>query len=152
MSDLSGTEKSIGGDNDQPTSPLILKPAREAGKVNSGGYNLESSLGWTKKRFVEFEKHIKTEVTDRLDLKLQDVFQSPEACRSGRNYSINCGIKNRYENSRTDKTRHTHRKKKRHMRKRTTHHPENNTFDAKSVFWDQLVCRIFVAYTFPTPA
>ncbi|KIM34708.1 hypothetical protein M413DRAFT_14940 [Hebeloma cylindrosporum] len=55
LSDLSGTEKSIGGDNDQPTSPLILKPAREAGKVNSGGYNLESSLGWTKKRFVEFE-------------------------------------------------------------------------------------------------
>ena len=54
-SNLSDTEKSTDGDNDQSILLLIPKPAGEAGKANSGSYNLERSLGWTKRRYEEFE-------------------------------------------------------------------------------------------------
>ena len=47
-SNLSDTEKSVDGDNDQSISLLIRK-------VNGGGYDFESSLGWTKRRYEEFE-------------------------------------------------------------------------------------------------
>ena len=55
LSDLSDTEESIDGDKGPSILPLIPKPGGEAGKVNSGGYNLESALGWTKKRYDEFD-------------------------------------------------------------------------------------------------
>lgn len=51
LSDISDAEE----DEDSPSSSkLIPKPGGEAGKVNSGGYNLENALGWTKKRYEEF--------------------------------------------------------------------------------------------------
>jgi len=34
---------------------LIPKPKGEAGKANSSGYNLKQALGWTPKRFEEFD-------------------------------------------------------------------------------------------------
>jgi len=55
LSDLSDTEESIDGDNDQSISPLIPKPKGEAGKANSGGYNLKNALGWTERRYEEFD-------------------------------------------------------------------------------------------------
>ena len=51
LSNISDAEE----DEDSPSSSrLIPKPGGEAGKVNSGSYNLENALGWTKKRYKEF--------------------------------------------------------------------------------------------------
>ena len=55
LSDLSDTEESIDGDNNQSISPLIPKPRGEAGKANSSGYNLKKVLGWTERRYEEFD-------------------------------------------------------------------------------------------------
>ena len=55
LSDLSDTEESIDRDNDQSISPLIPKPRGEAGKANSSGYNLKNTLGWTERRYEEFD-------------------------------------------------------------------------------------------------
>jgi hypothetical protein len=52
LSDLSCSED--GEDTAKSLSELIPKPLGEAGKVNSGGFNLEKELGWNKKRFSEF--------------------------------------------------------------------------------------------------
>ena len=55
LSALSSDEESVDGDIDQVISMLIPKPKGEAGKANSGGYNLKRALGWTPKRFEEFD-------------------------------------------------------------------------------------------------
>jgi len=51
LSDISDEEED---EDSSSSSRLIPKPGGEAGKVNSGGYNLEKALGWTKKRYEEF--------------------------------------------------------------------------------------------------
>jgi hypothetical protein len=55
LSALSSDEESVDGDINQVISMLIPKPKGEAGKANSGGYNLKQALGWTPKRFEEFD-------------------------------------------------------------------------------------------------
>ncbi|KDR65034.1 hypothetical protein GALMADRAFT_217705 [Galerina marginata CBS 339.88] len=67
--DFDDDEESVDEDSVQSIRGLIPKPGGEAGKTNSGGYNLEKALGWTKKRYDEFYDHIKTEVADKLDAK-----------------------------------------------------------------------------------
>jgi hypothetical protein len=54
LSDLSSSEDSNGEDTANSLSELIPKPVGEAGKVNSGGFNLEKELGWNKKCFSDF--------------------------------------------------------------------------------------------------
>ncbi|KIM35110.1 hypothetical protein M413DRAFT_32736 [Hebeloma cylindrosporum] len=87
LSDLSDTDASLDGDNDQSISPLIPKPAGEAGKVNS----------WTKRRYQDFERHIKTEVADKLNVAMCFSRQKPadldEIIQSG---SSKQSIKHRY--------------------------------------------------------
>ena len=57
LSDLSETEESIDGDNNQP--PLIPKPRGEAEKANSGSYSLKNTLGWTERQYEEFDVSFK---------------------------------------------------------------------------------------------
>jgi len=113
LSKLSDAEESNDGDNDQSISPLIPKPRGEAGKVNSGGYNLENALGWTEKRYEEFDvsciyyidkkllilwqKYIKAQVAEKLDVKkcfshqkpadLQEIIQSASSDNRAKIYS-----------------------------------------------------------------
>ena len=54
MSNPSDQEDSNGEDNANSLLELIPKPAGEAGKFNSGGFNLEKELGWNRKQFSEF--------------------------------------------------------------------------------------------------
>ena len=49
MSDNSGAS-----DSNERGALLIPKPPGEAGRANSGGYNLQEKLGWDEKRFKEF--------------------------------------------------------------------------------------------------
>ncbi|KDR76617.1 hypothetical protein GALMADRAFT_139530 [Galerina marginata CBS 339.88] len=69
LSELSDTESESDDDKVPSTSGLIPKPSGEAGKANSGGYNLQEALGWTKKRYDEFYNHIKSEVAEKLDIE-----------------------------------------------------------------------------------
>jgi len=48
LSDLSDSESS--GDEDKPNT--IPKPIGQAGRSNSGGYNLKNALGWEEERFI----------------------------------------------------------------------------------------------------
>ena len=53
MSPLS--ELGDSGDEDNGSMPnMIPKPKGEAGRSNSGGYNLKNALGWEEKRYSEF--------------------------------------------------------------------------------------------------
>jgi hypothetical protein len=51
LSELSDSDKS--GDENRD-APKIPKPKGEAGRSNSGGYNLQEALGWEEKRYSEF--------------------------------------------------------------------------------------------------
>jgi hypothetical protein len=49
------TEAESSGDEDNSDTPnTIPKPKGEAGRSNSGGYNLKMALGWEEKRYSEF--------------------------------------------------------------------------------------------------
>lgn len=50
LSDMSDSEGS--GNEDKPNR--IPKPKGEAGRSNSGGYNLKKALGWEDERYIEF--------------------------------------------------------------------------------------------------
>jgi hypothetical protein len=53
LSELSNAGDS--GDEDNSSTPnMIPKPKGEAGRSNSGGYNLKNALGWEEKRYSEF--------------------------------------------------------------------------------------------------
>ena len=55
LSDLSDTaDDSDASDSDERVALLIPKPPGEAGRANSGGYNLQEKLGWDEKRFKGF--------------------------------------------------------------------------------------------------
>lgn len=56
LSDLSESEDLDGTANS--LSELVPKPVGEAGKANSGGFNLEKELGWNKKRFSDFNVNL----------------------------------------------------------------------------------------------
>ncbi|KJA14388.1 hypothetical protein HYPSUDRAFT_208735 [Hypholoma sublateritium FD-334 SS-4] len=60
MSDDSGAS-----DSDERGGFLIPKPPGEAGRANSGGYNLQEKLGWDEKRFKEFTTYI-NETSEKL--------------------------------------------------------------------------------------
>jgi hypothetical protein len=49
------SEMSDSGDEDNGDTPnKIPKPKGEAGRSNSGGYNLKTALGWEEKRYSKF--------------------------------------------------------------------------------------------------
>jgi hypothetical protein len=53
LSEVSDSDSPSDEDNsDAPNK--IPKPAGEAGRSNSGGYNLKNALGWEEKRYGEF--------------------------------------------------------------------------------------------------
>ena len=55
LSELSDSENSGDEENgDIPNTGKIPKPNGEAGRSNSGGYNLKKALNWDEKRYSEF--------------------------------------------------------------------------------------------------
>jgi len=58
-------------------SHKILKPKGEAGKSNSGGYNLQDAMGWEDKEFTQ-QKYINVEVEKKLDNTICYSKQKPE--------------------------------------------------------------------------
>ena len=52
LSDIS--ESDSGSSGDESTLNRIPKPKGEAGRSNSGGYNLKQALGWEEERYSEF--------------------------------------------------------------------------------------------------
>lgn len=52
LSEIQESEKS--GDENCDVPSKIPKPSGEAGRSNSGGYNLKEALGWDEKRYSEF--------------------------------------------------------------------------------------------------
>jgi hypothetical protein len=54
MSPLSDPESSSSDEGKSDAPNRIPKPAGEAGRSNSGGYNLKNVLGWEEKRYSEF--------------------------------------------------------------------------------------------------
>ncbi|KAF8157404.1 hypothetical protein BJ912DRAFT_834422, partial [Pholiota molesta] len=65
-------------DGDVARAP-IPKPIGEAGRAHSGGYNLQTALGWDEKRFKAFQKL----VNDKIEAKLE-----PNVCFSKQNAAI----------------------------------------------------------------
>ncbi|KAF8801627.1 hypothetical protein BYT27DRAFT_7114533 [Phlegmacium glaucopus] len=78
----------------------IPKPAGEAGKRNSGGFNLEREMHWPKKHFNEFKKYIKTEVAAKLNIKKCFTNQTPAQVESIiQSTAQKFGIENVYVNN-----------------------------------------------------
>lgn len=61
-------------------SHKILKPKGEAGKSNSGGYNLQDAMGWEDKEFASEQKYINNEAEKKLDNKICYSKQKREDC------------------------------------------------------------------------
>jgi hypothetical protein len=54
LSPLSEIDSDKSDDEENRDAPKIPKPKGEAGRMNSGGYNLKEALGWEEKRYSEF--------------------------------------------------------------------------------------------------
>lgn len=74
ISDMS--DDSNASDLDERRPLLIPKPPGEAGRANSGGYNLQVKLGWDEKHFKEFNVSRCSVCEDRISAYLfEDLYQ-----------------------------------------------------------------------------
>jgi len=78
-SPLTEIEDDSDGESRMP-SHKILKPKGEAGKSNSGGYNLQDAMGWEDKEFASEQKYINNEAEKKLDNKICYSKQKREDC------------------------------------------------------------------------
>jgi hypothetical protein len=63
LSPLSDLDSDKSDDENCDTPNRIPKPKGEAGRSNSGGYNLMDALGWEEKRYHEFTVSYKCQIS-----------------------------------------------------------------------------------------
>jgi len=70
LTDMTDSDADISGvEETEMSSHKISKPKGEAGRSNSGGYNLQVAMGWEDGEFASQQKYIINEIGKKLDIK-----------------------------------------------------------------------------------